>query len=210
MGDRLSDIRQYVLDRMAASLNDPLYDPAIVDRTINASNKRLGRVFDWPWLQAVGTIAFLANADTYTLTGLSNFRHIKHLAYGNQRLAYRTPAEFVRYDSQDNQQPFYYTVIGDTLCVAPTPTAAVSLDVVYTLDENDLTDDTSTCMLPAAYTELLVLATCVSLSMRSKDAARLQLVQGQYKMALDEARDEVRRTRELPRISADESLWRMI
>lgn len=210
MGEQLSEIRQYVLDRMSASSADPLYDPSIVDRTINVSNKRLGREFDWPWLQAIGTIAFAANVATYTLTGLTNFRHIKHLGLDNRKIAYRSPAEFVSYDGDTSPDPFFYTIVNNTLYIAPTPTAAVTLDVVYTVDENDLTDDGSTVLLPSAYTELLVLKTCISLSVRSKDAGRMQLLKSEYKDAIVEARDEVRRTRELPRITADESLWRMI
>lgn len=210
MSDYLADIRLLVLDRMAASTVDAMYDPAIVDRTINATNKRLGREFDWPWLLAISTIAFAAAVNTYTLTGLDNFRHIKHLGFENRKIKYISPAEFVASHLDTGPVPSYYTVINNTLYIAATPTAALSVDIVYVVDEGDLLEDDDVPLLPSAYTELLVLKTCISLSQRANNPARMGMFKAEYKDALAEARDEVRRTRELPRITADESLWRMI
>jgi len=210
MGDQLGTIRQLVLDKMAAISSDPLYDPSVVDRTINASNKRLGREFDWAWLEVIDTIAFAATVNSFDLTTLDNFRHFKYLGFEQQKLKPISAAEFVGYNGVNNQFPFYYATVKDTLYVAPAPTAAITLDCVYICDENDMLDDSDTCLLPVPYTDLLVLKTCVALAVRAKDATKLQLVKNEYKDALMEARDEVRRTRELPRITADESLWRFV
>jgi hypothetical protein len=209
-GDQLSDIRQLVLDKMAALSSDPLFEASILDRTINATNKRLGREHDWSWLEVIDTIAFASAVNSFDLTTLDNFRHFKYLGYENQKLKTISAAEFVGYSAASNQYPIYYTTVKDTLYVAPTPSAAVTLDVVYICDENDLLDDGDRPLLPVPYTDLLVLKTCVALAVRAKDTAKLQMVKSEYKDALIEARDEVRRTRELPRITADESLWRMI
>jgi hypothetical protein len=208
MGDSLADIRQLVLDRMAASSVDPLYDPAIVDRTINASNKRLGREFDWPWLLDVDTISFAVAVATYTVTGLANFRHFKHLSHEGRKLFPVSSAEILVYSERTRDVPFYYSVVNNTLTVAPTPSAAVTLSATYVVDEANLLDDEDTCRLPAAYTELLVLKTCITLAQRANNPTRMGMFKSEYKDAISEARDEVRRTRELPRITADESLWR--
>lgn len=208
MGDQLSTIRQLVLDRMAASAVDPLYDPAIVDRTINATNKRLGREFDWPWLQTTTTLSFAATVGTYDLTTVTNFRHFKYVGVGNRKLKSISAGEMLAYTGQSGPVPSFYSTVKDTLTIALTPSEAVTLNVAYLVDENDLTDDGSTCLLPSAYTELLVLKTCISLSQRANNSARMAMFKAEYKDAIVEARDEVRRTRDLLRISVDESLWR--
>jgi len=207
MPDQLSDIRQLVLDRYAASASDPLFDPSVIDRMINVSNKRLGRVKDWPWLIDRTTISLLNGVQTYDLLTIPNLRHIKYLAVNNDKLTYKFPQAFVASNTLTGVRPALYTIEGNNLLVSPIPTEAGTLDVVYVLDEGDLLSDSDTPLLPSAYTELLVLATLPALAMRKKDTEYYNLAKQEYKVALQEAMDEVQRTRQNPSIDADDAMW---
>ena len=210
MPDTLATLRTLLIDRAAGSANDPIFDPTSVDRIINTSNRRLGRVADWPWLTAIGTIAWTANLASYDLSTISQWRHTKHLSYLQRKLKYESPGAYVQYNQETGTEPFRYTVAGNTLYLSPTPTAAVTINHVYTLDEIALTGDTSTPLLPEAYTELLILAALQPIAVRLHDTEMLNMARGEYKTALAEAIDEVRRTRQLPTIDADNSPWRTV
>lgn len=212
MPDTLATIRTHLLERAAGSGNDPIFDTSAVDRIINASNKRLGRVADWPWLRTIGTIAWTANdTNGQSLdTAITNFRHLNYLAYEDMKLKYENPQAFVANNQSTGSTPRYYTVLGSTLYLAPNPTEAVTLSYYATIDENDLTGDSSTPLIPAPYTELLVLAALVPLSVRLADQALLTMARREYASALEEAKDEVRRTRQLPSVEVDQSAWRSV
>lgn len=209
----LAEIRSTLQERAAGSGNDPIFDASALDRIINASNRRLGRVVDWPWLKSLGTISWTAN-DTNgqdLATAITNFRHLNYLAYADRKLNYKTPQDFVAVNAETGAEPFYYTVLGaSTLYLAPNPTAAVTLTYVATLDEAVLTADSSTPLLPSAYTELLVLASLIPLAVRLHDGELLNMAKNEYRTALDEARDEVRRTRQLPSVEVDHAAWRTV
>jgi len=213
MPDTLATIRTTLVERAAGSSNDPMFDPSTLDRIINAANRRLGRVTDWPWLKTLGTISWTAN-DTNgqdLATAITNFRHLNYLAYTDRKLTYKTPQDFVAVNAVTGSEPFYYTVLGpSTLYLAPNPTQAVTLTYVATIDENVLTTDSSTPLLPSAYTELLVLAALQPLAVRLHDGELLNMAKNEYRTALEEARDEVRRTRQLPTVEVDQSSWRMV
>lgn len=213
MSDTLATIRTTLMERAAGSGTDPTFEPSTLDRIINAANRRLGRVHDWPWLKTLGTIAWTAN-DTNgqdLSTAITNFRHLNYLAYTDRKLTYKSPQDFVAMNADTGAEPYYYTVLGaSTLYLAPNPTAAVTLTYVATLDEAPLTTDTSTPLLPSAYTELLVLASLIPLAVRLHDSELLNMAKNEYRSALDEATDEVRRTRQLPSIEVDQAPWRSI
>ena len=212
MPDTLATIRTHLLERAAGSGNDPIFDTSAVDRIINASNKRLGRVADWPWLRTIGTIAWTANdTNGQSLdTAITNFRHLNYLAYEDMKLKYESPQAFVANNQATGSTPRYYTVLGSTLYLAPNPTEAVTLSYYATIDENDLTGDSSTPLIPSPYTELLVLAALIPLSVRLADQALLTMARREYASALEEAKDEVRRTRQLPSVEVDQSAWRSV
>lgn len=207
MPDQLSTIRSLVLDRLGASSNDPLFDPSVVDRTINVSNKRLGRVTDWPWLLSSGTITQAASDSTFDLTTITNYRHTKYVANGNDKLTYKTPQAFIAVNTLTGPQIAYYTIIGNTMHFSPVPTGSNSLSHVYILDENDLLTDGDTPLLPSGYTELLVLATLPALAIRKGDNELLNMAKREYREAVMEALDEVRRTRQNPSVEYDAGLW---
>jgi len=212
MPDTLATIRTHLIERAAGSGVDPIFEPSAVDRIINAANKRLGRVTDWPWLRAIGTIAWTANdTDGQSLdTAITNFRHLNYLAHEDRKLRFENPQAFVILNQSTGSRPTYYTVLGSTLYLAPNPTEAVTLSYYATIDENDLTGDTSTPLLPSAYTELLVLQALQPLAVRLRDTDLLTMAKNEYRTALEEARDEVRRTRQLPSVEADSTPWRSI
>ena len=114
-------------------------------------------------------------------------------------------------NAETGAEPFYYTVLGsNTLYLSPNPTAALTLTYVATLDEAALSGDSSTPLLPSAYTELLVLASLIPLAVRLHDGELLNMAKNEYRTAIDEARDEVRRTRQLPSVEVDQAAWRTV
>lgn len=207
----LATIRQHLLERAAGSPDDPIFNTSSLDRIINAANFRLGRVHDWPWLKEIGTFTWVgSDADGMDLsTTITNFRHLNYLASGNQKLQFESPQAFVAINLETGE-PRYYTVLKDTLLVAPNPTEDTVLSYYCTIDESELTDDESTPRLPSAYTELLVLQALQPLAVRLRDTTLLSMAKAEYRTALDEARDEVRRTRQLPSVEVDQSNWRLI
>lgn len=206
MSDTLATIRTLVLDRLNASSNDPFFDPSRVDRTINASNRRLGRVADWPWLMVEDTLT-LPTTGTFDLSTVDYYRHTVLLSYQNRELRARTRAELVDYNLSSDNDPRVYSITGNTLRAAPTPSASLNLTHVYVRDEAPLSGDNDAPLLPPAYTELLVLQAAITLAMSKKEVALMQALKTEYKEALKEAVDEVNRTRTPLRVRADESAW---
>lgn len=208
--DTLQTIRTLLQERAAGSGSDPIFDPAVLNRIINVSNKRLGRVADWPWLRTIGTISWTANdTDGVNLESeIPNFRHLNYLAHEDRKLKYENPQAFLVLNQATGAYPLYYTILGSTLYLAPNPTGAITLSYYATIDETDLAGDTDTPLLPTAYTELLVLAALQPLAVRLADNGLLNMAKNEYRLALEEARDEVRRTRQLPSVEVDQSAWR--
>lgn len=208
----LAEIRTLVLDRMNVSSNDQKFEPARLDRTINQALAALGREADWPWLIAVDTITWpVATASLDLTTVLTNFRTIKHLRHETRALQSVSPKEFAQYVERTGEYPMVYSIVNNTIYLAPQPQAAEQdLDIIYVRDENVLVSDNSEPLMPSAYSELLVLATVKPLSIAAKDNERYQLVQREYVEKLQQAKDDVRRSRDLLQITHDESLWRFI
>jgi hypothetical protein len=207
--DSLATIRTHLLERATASQNDPLFETSIIDRIINAANRRLGRVTDWPWLKEIGTFTWTgsdSNGQDLSAT-ITNFRHLNYLATGDQKLQFENPQAFVALNALTSSAPRYYTILKDTLFVSPNPATDTTLSYYCTIDENELLDDDSAPLLPVAYTELLVLQALQPLAVRMRDSELLGMAKTEYRTALDEARDEVRRTRQLPSVEVDRSLW---
>lgn len=208
----LAELRTLVLDRMNASSNDQMFEPARIDRTLNQALAALGREADWPWLVAVDTITWPVDTASLDLTTvLTNFRTIKHLRHETRALQTVSPKEFANYTERTGEYPMVYSIVNTTVYLAPYPTAAEQdIDIIYVRDEAVLASDNSEPLLPAAYNELLVLATCKPLSVAAKDGERYQLVHKEYIEKLQQAKDDVRRSRDLLQITHDESLWRFI
>lgn len=205
-GDTLAEIRELVLDRANIGPGDPFADPARVNRVINTSLKRLGRTVDWPWLQVIGTIN-MPTSGVFDLSTVPGYRHTISLSIGDRELSVRVPAEMVRYSTLSADWPRVYSIVGDTLTVAPVPSSATDLDHIYLIDEPVLGGDSDRPILPTPYTELLVLFTATTLIGMKGNTARYQQLRSEYQDALKEATDEVWRTKNYPRVRADETAW---
>lgn len=202
----LAEIRQDLIDRLNLGTSDPFANPAKLARIINTSNLRLGRVADWPWLQAVGTVA-VTTTGQFDLSTISRYRHTKLLSYEDTPMYRVTPMEGVLYRNTTPDLGRVYYIVGSTLYLWPNPSATQTLTHVYVVDEAPLTGDTSSPLLPSAYNELLVLQAAITVAMGKKDLPMAQALRTEHAQALKEATDEVHRTRQLIRISADETMW---
>lgn len=213
----LAEIRTLVFDRMAQASEDPMQNAGRLNRVINSANLRLGRVTDWPWLIDIGTVVWTPSATTYDLSTISNYRATKVLSHSGVLMKVKTASDFVKFygltttgGNLRDSGPVYYNITGNTLRIAAVPTTATTLDHIYVVDEAPLITDLQSPRLPNAYTELLVLAACKPLATALKDTEKLNIVRAEFKEAIQEAINEVRRSRQLPSIRVDDSMWRLI
>lgn len=207
---QLSDIRTRVRERLGLSTSDTAVTDTILTQTINAANRKIAVLHDWPWLQSRDTTftTTTSGKSTYDQGSseiASNWRKTLYLSVnGDEVLRAKQPQDLVRY-SQNTGVPVFYTNEDDTIILAPTPDSAYDVVHFYIKQVADLSGDTDVPDIEDWAIDLLIEGAAVLVAKRLRDFDLARSIQEEYALTLDSLRDEVRRTRQpvLPKHRTD-------
>jgi len=115
----------------------------------------------------------------------ADFAEMRSLSMpGYGRLTYVTPAAFDQLDPAAASAPAKYTVTGNLIRLAPTPTTVHALQMVYRGGVPALADSSGTNWLIEQNADLYLAATMCEALMYTRDAAELQKWEAKYANAM--------------------------
>lgn len=194
----LTDIRTEVRTRLGVSSTDSTLTDTVLTSLINAANRKLSLIHDWPWLVTTDATLTATVSGTRIYTPATNWRKTQFLiADESQQLKPKQPQDIWRYSEQTGR-PNFYAVQGGSIIIAPTPDAVYTLDHIYIKDVTLLSSDTDEPDVPMWGLDLLIEGATILAAKRLNDSQLAGQMQVEYMQTLVTLQDEVRRTRQLP------------
>lgn len=191
-------IYDHVRERLGVPTSDPALTDAILLDLINAANRKLSLVHDWPWLVTTDTTLTATVADQAEYTPASNWRKTLYLVCdSDQELQLRQAQDIVRYQANSGY-PFFYAVKGTTIQISPTPDTVYTLEHEYIKSVTLMTLGSEESEVPEWALDLLIEGVCVLAAKRLHDTDLARAMQQEYSETLEVMRDEVRRTKQNP------------
>lgn len=199
---QLSDIRTEVRERMGLSTNDTAVTNAILTDIVNAAQRKLSLVHDWPWLieEDLDFTAFTIGQRKYAVTvPHDEWRKTLYIVVdGDTVMTVKQPQDIHRFSADTTGMPRFYAISGTDIYVWPTPDQAYSVLHVYVKDPAVLSADGDTPAIEDWAIDLLVAQACVLTALRLRDFEMASMFRVEYAQILQTMQDEVRRTRQLP------------
>ncbi len=194
----LTDIRTEVRKRLGMSTTDTAVTDAILTDLVNAANRKLSIIHDWPWLVTTDATLTATVSGTRLYTPASNWRKTLFvITNDDQQLKLKQPQDIWRFKEQDGP-PTSYAIQGGTMILAPTPDAVYTITHVYVKHVTALSGDTDEPDVPMWAIDLVVEGTAILAAKRMRDDDLAKEVEREYMKTLTTLQDEVRRTRQLP------------
>lgn len=194
----LTDIRVEVRERLGLSTNDTAITDAILTGLINAANRKISLIHDWPWLVATDATLTATVAGTRIYTPASDWRKTLFvIADDDQQLRPKQSQDIWRFKEQDGY-PMFYSVQGEQMILAPTPDAVYNITHVYIKDVVELSADTDEPDVPLWAIDLLIDKAAVLGARRLRDDDLRKEMESEFAQTLTTMKDEVRSMRQLP------------
>lgn len=171
MAKTLDDLIARLRHKLALPSDDQLVPDSDLTISINNGMNAMAADYDWPWLFTSATITTVAGTVAYSLPT----RHMRTLWIANEPYGYQLVArqrkQLSRYYGTNFQQdyPFYYTVYGAGIRLAPIPNAVYSLSHTYVAAEAPLTTGAQEPLCPEHFSDLIVLYAGMEEATRLKD-----------------------------------------
>lgn len=200
---QLSDIRTRVRERLGISTNDTALTDAVLTQLINAANRKLAMMHDWPWLVTVDSTWTATVAGTQAYTPASDWRKTLYIVSdSDQLLQYKQPQDLVRYGANQGYPYFYYTRNGSIL-LTPTPDAVYTISHVYIAEVAALSLDADRPEIASADAEqwavdALIEYAALLAAQRLKDTELVMLMEREWGRTLAFLQDEIRKSRGYP------------
>lgn len=191
MSYTLSDIRNQVIDD---KLDDTSFDPSVVDRFINATQRDIFNTYQLPFTEKVfsgslpvGNRIFQMPTDLQTLlavvitdpTGYERSITELFMPYRDFNKRYPTPANNVP------GRITAWTSFGGQMFTSASIDQQYQMDVFYTKKPNTLEDDNDVPEIPEEFQEALVLGAYRRILQRNEDFDLAAAVANDYKDQLD-------------------------
>lgn len=198
---QLSDIRDEVRERAGIATGDTNVTDAILTGLVNAANRKISLLHDWPWLiqEDADWTALVAGQRKYADTvPVDEWRKTLFIVVDDdQILRAKQPVDIHRY-AQQNGFPYFYAVQGTDIYVSPTPDTAYSVLHVYVKETATLVNDTDVVEVEDWAIDLLIEQAVVLVAKRLRDRDLARQHEEELARTLTSIQDEVRRTRQLP------------
>lgn len=201
---QLQDIRTRVRERLGMSTNDTAVTNAILTQLINASIRKIDLMHDWPWLVATDatfttTVAAQASYSQASSEVASNWRKTLFIISGdNYQLIYKQEKDLARF-AQISGHPSFYTIEGDTIIISPKPDEAYTIRHVYIKTQTALSADTDEPSTHDWAMDAVIENVAMLTAARLRDKDLYRMMQDQWSDTLVSLRDELRRTRQMPK-----------
>lgn len=199
---QLSDVRDEVRERLGVSSGDSALTNAVLTALVNAANRKISLLHDWPWLieEDADFTALVAGQRKYEVTVPEDeWRKTLFLIVDDDQLmSVKQPQDIHRYASQTGF-PFYYSIQGTDIYVAPTPDSAYDILHVYVKAPTVVSSDSDVLDVEDWAIDLLIDKTAVLAARRLRDSDLRGEMESEYAQTLSTMQDEVRRTRQYPK-----------
>tara|TARA_R110000824_G_C15137950_1_gene669727 strand:+ start:832 stop:1359 length:528 start_codon:yes stop_codon:yes gene_type:complete len=164
--------------------------------------RKINLMHDWPWLHATDATwtATTTNQAVYTAASdlASNWRKTLYIICNDEPLSLLQKQEIIEYATQTGQ-PRFYAAEGSEIILAPKPDAVYTISHEYIHVPALVTSGSSHHVIYDWAIDLLVYQTAVLAARRLRDSELRAEMESELSQVLTFARDEVRRTRQLPR-----------
>lgn len=199
---QLSQIRTRVRQRAGVSTGDSAVTDSVLTDLINDANRKISLLFDWSWLVDVDGdwTSLTAGQRAYPITVPEDEwrKTLILIANGNQQLRPVQPQTVHRY-ANITGSPRFYAVQGTTIYIAPTPDIAYDVFHVYVKEVATLVNDTDVPEIEDWAVDLLIDKAAILVARRLRDSKLRVELESEFAQTLDSMKDEVRRTRQLPK-----------
>ncbi len=198
----LDNLRAEVRSRMGLSTNDTALSGDRLAELINAAQRKMSLVHDWPWLIEEDTdfTALTIGQQKYSVTVPNdNWRKTLNIVIDeDQVLRAVQPAEIFRYlDSEaERGRPSVYAISGTDIYFAPAPDQAYSVKHVYVKEVTTMSAGSDLATVEDWAIDALVDLACVQAAKRLRDFEMARMFMEEYALMIESLRDEVRRTRQ--------------
>lgn len=158
-----------VRSRLAAVTDDMRLGDTDIYQCINDGLAAFAAERDWPWLEALATIATADGTSLYSMpTGCTRLNVLSVEGCILHEVQYR---DILQNPNTAKARPQIYCTVGQQIKVAPTPFEVETIDVLYQKAETVLSNNTDTILCPDQYSDVAVAYACVNAAIRLRDQA---------------------------------------
>lgn len=187
---QLQDIRTEVRTRMGITSTDQSLTDATLNTLINSSLRRINVLFDWPWLEASGSVTVGAGASTIAAR-TDGIRKMRWVRTEDRELIYLNNRDLQDYYDTTGR-PMYFTEDTGTFRTVPVTDKAYDLTYGYVLAiEPTLTDDTDEPLVLEYAIDLLVADACVLVARRIRDRELERVFYAELRAMTNRLKDEM-------------------
>lgn len=170
-------LREALIEKLRLPAGDGTLTPPVLNGTINEALRRYSAEREWPWLLTSATVAISTSGIGTLPTG---FVTAKQLLMPDSN---GTP-NVVPYVGIDNllssEYRYCWADDGTNVRVEPAPVASTNSTLWYFRVETDLTADTDTPLMPAAYHDLIVTLAAELGAKKKRDYEQAQMLHSEY------------------------------
>jgi hypothetical protein len=194
-----------VRGRLQVVTDDGLLTDTDVYECINDGLRALATERNWPWLQDLTTIPLVAGTAVYNLP--ANCMKPDVLSIDGFVLAQVQYVDILTQPGASAGRPNRYTIIGNTIRVAQTPSVAQTLDLLFYKPETVLGSDADTILCPDHYSDVVVACACVFAAMRLRDQNIVNMMLADKKTQVDRIYDSAIAGVSEPKVRTRHDTW---
>jgi len=201
---QLSDIRTRVRERLGLSTSDTAVTDAILTEFINAANRKIALMHDWPWLVATDATWTATVAGTDTYSPATDARKTIYIVVNNEQLLkYKQPQDLARWESTQGM-PGNYTWIGNQIKLSPVPQGVYNIEHLYILEVATMSADGDLPEMATAAdqwaVDALIEYAALLTAQRLRDAELIASTKEEWARTVTMLQDEIRRSKQLPTV----------
>lgn len=200
---QLTDLRDRVLERIGLSDGDSSLPDAVGTNLLNAANRQISMMHDWPWQLTVDATWTALTADQVDYVPSTDYAtNVRKTLYividGFHELQIKQEQDIARYQTDASSRPQAYTIEGTTIRILPKPDSAYSVRHVYFKTDADLSSDSDEPSITDWAIDLLIVTAAQITAGRLNDIDLQRVLNQEYVRLLKSIRDEVRGAKQFP------------
>lgn len=180
MAITLTNLQDALRARLSATADDAIHTATNLTQDINFGLAAFAEERDWPWLEALDTLAITAGDETTDVPAtLTRIREIYiDTDDALDAIQYRDLQRFRRLNPTT---PTSYALVGGSLYWAPTPVATTTASIFFQRTDNVLASGSDVTLVPVRFMSVAVTYAAMYSALRVRDVA----LQTSLKQTLD-------------------------
>lgn len=179
---QLSELRSRTRSLIGLPTDDEFITDAEINTAINAGLREMASDFDWPWLQKVVTWNTVPQQQVYSFSSInaSDLVRIQSLYTSSDTingfaLTSRQFPFIVSFLNIQPSMPSDFSVVADSLYLAPIPNSVYPMTMLYICFEPTLSADSDTSLVPEQYSDVPCVYAAIWLAAKMQDQTRQQI-----------------------------------